>query len=331
MSGLEHMRAILREAYRLPDVVLRPLHAGAMNENVWVDTPHGCFVLKFYKSHLYAADDIRSILDVQGRVRAAGVPTPELVRNREGQLLTETETEQGCYLLSAFVPGSHHPRMAIPERAAYEMGRTLGRLHDVLQRVPGAEPYRWPDPVETAERLERLLEAAERQRAASPVDEAAYRALRGKLDGLERLDGQHRALYELPSQWVHGDYHETNVLFTSDDQVAAVLDFDNLRSRPRGHELMRAIKVCFYDGSSLLPTAYDFFAGYVAGRDVDASEVRLYVPMMIYYSLTRDWPIRTRYEQPQEYDPRWDKFILPETDWWERHQDEVTENFLRAL
>jgi hypothetical protein len=64
---------------------------------------------------------------------------------------------------------------------------------------------------------------------------------------------------------------------------------------------------------------------------VGEAEVAMYAPLITYMRLVGDWPYRTRYENRQAYDPRWDLYITPETGWWERHMDEVTERLLSIL
>ena len=45
-------------------------------------------------------------------------------------------------------------------------------------------------------------------------------------------------------------------------------------------------------------------------------------------SCTGAWPITARYEHPDAYQPRWDRFIGEPSDWWEEHAGELTERLL---
>jgi Ser/Thr protein kinase RdoA (MazF antagonist) len=231
--------------------MVKPIEKGAMNRNFIVETPERTFVLKEYATRLYQPDWILQTCAAQERVQAGGVPVPRIIRTVDEQVLCQTDA--GFYLLSEFVPGHQHVRMHIPAPAAYEMGRTLGRLLDVLCGLEDVTHFPLPDALVKAELFENLANVAERHRNESPVDETAYQALRVKAQALQRLHDLPVRLGDLPSQWVHGDYHDNNVIFDREDHVVAVIDFDNLRCRPRGYEVMRTMSICFFDGVQLRP------------------------------------------------------------------------------
>ncbi|MGZ4107518.1 MAG: phosphotransferase enzyme family protein [Tumebacillaceae bacterium] len=317
---------LLREHYGIFDATLKPIENGVMNRNFIVTTPERSFVLKEYATRLYQPEWILRTCAAQERVQASGVPVPRIIRTVDEQVLCQTQ--DGFYLLSEFVAGQQHVRMHIPAKAAFEMGRTLGRLLDVLSGLEDVTQFPLPDALVTAEMFENLAYVAERHRHESSVDEAAYQVLRGKVQVLRRLHDLPARLGDLPAQWVHGDYQENNVIFDQEDRVAAVIDFDNLRCRPRGYEVMRTMSICFFDDDQLLPEAFDFFAGVVQEMAVSEAEVATYAPLITYMRLVNDWPIRTRYENRAAYDPRWDRFIGTENGWWERHMDELTERLL---
>lgn len=320
---------LLKTHYGMNEVTVQPLSGGMMNQNFKVQTVEQTYVLKSYAIHLYKPSWIEQTYAAQELTSAAGVPVPHVIRTRAGEMLCQTE--EGFYLLNEFVAGHQHVRMKIPALAAYEMGRTLGRMLEALRVREEVTPYVLPASDQIVEKLTSLLQEAERRRAVNMVDEAIAKLLRYKLEALERLPDLPARLGDMPTQWVHGDYHEGNVIFDEEDRVAAVIDFDNLRCRPRGQEVMRTILICFYDGEQLAPEAYDFFAGYVEEVEVSAEEIATYAPLITYMGLIGDWPMRVRYQTPEAYDPRWDQLIDPASDWWERHMDEVTERLLAVL
>jgi Ser/Thr protein kinase RdoA (MazF antagonist) len=320
---------LLKTHYGIDAVTVQPLSGGMMNQNFTVQTAEQTYVLKSYAMHLYKPAWIEQTCEAQELISAAGVPVPRVIRTQAGELLCQTEN--GFYLLNEFVAGHQHVRMKIPAKAAYEMGRTLGRMLEAFRAREDVTPYVLPATDQVVEKLTSLLQEAERRRASKEVDEAIAQLLRYKLDALERLPDLPAQLEDLPTQWVHGDYHEGNVIFDVEDRVAAVIDFDNLRCRPRGQEVMRTVLICFYDGEQLAPEAYDFLAGYVEEVEVSAEEVATYAPLITYMGLIGDWPMSVRYETPEAYDPRWDRLIDPPTGWWERHMDEVTERLLAVL
>jgi Ser/Thr protein kinase RdoA (MazF antagonist) len=208
------------------------------------------------------------------------------------------------------------------------MGRTLGTLHHVLARFDEPRPYAVPPPAEAQARLEGVLKKAERRRGRSAVDDLCCRVLRHKLDALQRCGWLADRLPPLPAQATHGDYQETNVLFGEADRVVGVLDFDNVRLNPRVVEVSRALSLDFLPDGRLLPEADAFLAGYHDTGRLTEPEAAVLAPLRLYLSCTGAWPIEPRYEEPDAYQPRWDRFIREPDDWWERHADELTERLL---
>jgi Ser/Thr protein kinase RdoA (MazF antagonist) len=324
-EALERMlHTLLREHYGLQVTAIEPFALGVVNRNYRVRTGAGDFALKQYSD--VSRDSAQRSAAVQERVRAAGLPAPAILPNRDGDLATVTEA--GTFVLMALAPGHHLEGRTMGARPARAMGATLGRLDRVLAEMEAVPPMKLPDREAALARLERLLRAAEAHRSRSPVDEAACLILRQKIDRLSAFDVSMLPA-ELPAQWVHGDYQATNVLFSPEDEVTAVLDFDNLRRLHRGLDFMRTVEVTFTDGR-LLPVAYDFLAGYLPEVDADEAEVAMYAHAGAYQRLTRDWPVGARYEEPERYDPRWDRFIVYRPDWWGQEPERVAEAFLRV-
>lgn len=320
--------ALLKRHYRLRVHSVTSIAQGSLNQNYGIETPAGVYCLKQYDARLYERDRVRRAVELQDVVRDAGIPVPAVVPSVEGQVVCEADRD--ICVLSQFVPGRHHTRPQIPVTAALAMGRTLGNLHAALFPLVEGEPYVVPDADGALNKLEEALVQAERFRARSAVDETACEVLRYKIEALHRPSHLAGRFTGLRTQLTRGDYQETNVTFDQEDRVAAVLDFDNWRRQPRGVEIMRALTLCFLQPEGLLPEAWHFFAGYVEVVPLPTDEVVLYAPRL-YLSVTGAWPVFDRYEKPESYQPRWDRFISPPSDWWERHVDLVTESLLGIL
>jgi Ser/Thr protein kinase RdoA (MazF antagonist) len=269
---------------------------------------------------LTTPDDVQYVCDVQSRLQEAGLPVPGIIRNAAGQAVTRTQ--EASYVLYPWVAGRHHQRGEIPARAAYAMGRALGQLQQALAGMLPSAAYVAADPAAKAAELQQLLSLAEQGR--EPVDAIACDLLRYKLSAVARLAHLTPSFAALTAQWVHGDYQETNVLFDDEDRVTAVLDWDNLRLRPRGHEFMRAFAYCFQPGA---PECEAFFRGYAGIVRPDPDEVSLYPLLWAYVSATGDWPMNQRYRRPELYQSRWDRFIMPPSDWWERELGNLAARF----
>ncbi len=122
-------------------------------------------------------------------------------------------------------------------------------------------------------------------------------------------------------QWTHGDYEWRNVIFDEQDEVVAVLDFDNLVCYGRERDVMRCLALSFETGSH---DADAYLGGYASASRLTADEARNYVEAYRYFSTFRTWPISVRYLEPENYQSRWDELIRPgpETTWrWDEMSD----------
>ncbi|MBL0387804.1 phosphotransferase [Tumebacillus sp. ITR2] len=323
------MKSTLATAYNIHDATLSPIPHGAVNRNYVVQANEGPYVLKHYSTLHYSPEHIARTCDVQSYVWESGLRVPEIVKNEAGEWITPVE--DGFVVLSRFVSGRHHIRGHIHEKPAYQSGATLARLQEHLAKLPDDQSFALKSLPDALRDTESLLRKAEAHRHRSPVDEVACSILRYKLQALQSRSDLSQVAQHLPSQWVHGDYHEVNLLFTAEDEVAAVIDFDNMRCMPRGLEVMRAISLMFFTRQSgLEPHAYKFFEGFTRHTPtLTEAELTLYVPLRRYYALSRHWPLEARYEAPERYDERWDHYIQPPSDWWERNAEGVTERLLQ--
>lgn len=320
------VHAVLQSAYGFVDFETNAIDGGSLNRNYRVDTSEEAYCLKRYNTQLYHSERIAQIyvlVDVIGR---RGLPIAPVVPNKIGDLVTSAD--DAFYVLTRFIEGHHYHRPDIPERAARSMGRTLGQLHLALGSLEAPRPYQAPDATEALLHLQALLIEAERHKHRSTVDQVCCEVLRYKLEALERFPDVPARLASLSTQLTHGDYQETNVLFGRDDEVVGVLDFDNLKRQPRGAEVMRTLWLDFLRADGLLPEAEGFFAGYAAEVLPPETEVALYAPLRMYLSLMGAWPIGDRYEKPEAYQTRWDRFIHPPSDWWEHNLEVVTARLL---
>ena len=325
--GADALARALADSYRLRGIGLSPLEGGSLNAGYRVEAAGGEYHLKRYDGRLYQADGIRRSLDAQEFVGRCGVPVPAVRRNIHGDAVTDVPGI-GSVVLSTFIRGSHHRRGSIPDTAAGAMGQTLGTLHRILAGFDEPRPYAVPPPAEAQVRLEGVLRKAERRRGQSVGDDVCCRVLRHKLDALQRHGALADRFPPLLARATHGDYQETNILFDGSDRVIGVLDFDNLRFQTRVVEVSRALSLDFLPEGRLLPEGDAFLVGYHKTGRLTEPEAAALAPLRLYLSCTSAWPIEPRYEDPDAYQPRWDRFIREPSDWWERHGDELTDRLL---
>lgn len=326
------LQEILREAYGMQGCTISPMPLGMMNHGYRVEYAGRAYFLKAYLRK-YQHDRISRACEVQAIVRRAGVPVPELIPNLAGESVTESR--DGVCTLSEYVVGRSFARPNVPKEAASSMGRALGRIHETLEAVGSPLPFEVPDAGESRAMLEGCLALAEANRSRSRVDELSCEVLRYKLASLECLAYLAPELSRLQTQLTHGDFQETNVLFAIGEggpgRLVAVLDFDYAGHQPRGAEITRCLTLCFLDGDTLLPEAWDFVSGYAEVLRLPEDEVRLFAPLRAYLSATGAWPITDRYFKPEAYQARWDRFIRPPSGWWQAHAAEMTERLVRVM
>jgi Ser/Thr protein kinase RdoA (MazF antagonist) len=202
----------LADDYGLPGASLAPIASGHTNESLAVDAPGGRFVLRL----AWRGKPLGAVLDEERLLRAlrpTGI-TPRVVPTRAGAPRAAV-LGRVAHLFER-LPGAVVAAPSVPQtRAALA---TLADLHAALRAVPrdGA------DPVELLRaRRGRVFGDAS---ARWPADvAAALPRVRRRID--DALDAA-SALSAQRAQWLHGDYHPGNVLF-SGDAVTGVVDLDD--------------------------------------------------------------------------------------------------------
>lgn len=203
---------VLAEEYGLRGARLSPLPRGHTNESLAVDAPGGRFVLRLaWRGKALGAiyNEERLLLALRDtRV------SPRIVPTRAGaprSLLYDRVAHLFHRLPGEVAEGT--PSVA-QGRAALD---ALARLHQTLRAVPcdGGDPVSL-----VRARRDRVFADASARWPAEVT--AALPRVRRRIDAA--LDEGAATLGA--AQWVHGDYHPGNVLFTG-DAVSGVVDFDD--------------------------------------------------------------------------------------------------------
>lgn len=228
--------AVVADAYGL---VLDPRTAkplgGAVNGVSCVSGTTGDVVLRVHRPWATVAR-LEAVHRVQTRLRAYGLPIPDILTNRDGRAWTRLHDR--LVEVMAYLPGGHEadcwPEFAI----SFAM---LGRVHAALASL---DPTAVPAPaycsyVDPATALAVLTETDDAFASCAECDEYdAANASRNDARQLWRLIHTERTRYEeaLPRSFVHADFVGKNVLLAH-DQVIALLDFDRLAYRERVFDL----------------------------------------------------------------------------------------------
>ncbi len=203
---------------------------GSANLNLLVD---GQWVVRVYRPYV---DSTRLGLIHAAReaLARAGVPVALPIPSRVGEHCTAFA---GRYFeVERFVPNDG--RMNSWEKLEAGLP-TLGVVHSALagSSVEVAEGPLFANHVAASEALSWTSKATERIRAWRPTDTEALLAERA--DDLAQtllLEADLFTGTQVPSQLVHGDFWDNNVLFAG-DQLVLVADFDFMGVRPRIDDL----------------------------------------------------------------------------------------------
>lgn len=313
-SGLDIEAALA--LYGIGGAGVSRLQGGMVNACYRVEAGSDIYVLKWYRLGLRESEPQRLafVCETQERARANGLPAPAVIRTGEGGLFAETAA--GRFVLSEFVGGRQYARGSMPPDCAYSMGITLHHLFNVLAPLEGGLLRRQiPSKDEALASAKRLITLIERITSPDHIDGAALAKLRRQQRGLEAWDKPVPS--PTGSQWIHGDYQDTNLIFGDQGEVRAVIDWDNLTLGIRGYELMRAFNYSFPDGAA---SGLDFLRGYVDAARPTPKEASGFVDLWSYISLVRLWPVDIRYEHPELYQTRWDAFIMQPDRWWDSNK-----------
>lgn len=219
---------------------------------------------------------------------------------------------------------------------AFHMGAVIGRVHRALaDPAIGLRAAAPPDLAATtlAEARRGIGEALARIAARNEPDDfdrAAAAILTERLDLLAahahlRPGGQGSPA---PFGWIHGDCQNWNLLWRG-DRIAAVLDWDRLRFRPYGEELVRAAMYQFAlpDGSVDLGNAAALVAGYRSERAIGAAALAVAARHRWWRLLTGAWHLKHHYDRGSGGVAALffsDERLLR---WWTAHLDEVEAAF----
>jgi len=320
----EAVTAVLATSYDLRDVLLRPIAHGS-RPVFRVDSASGRFVIKCYAAERESLDALARSDAGSARAVACGLPTAPIVANREGRRATDGGDVQ--YVLYRHIDGRHHGERSFTTRAAAHLGGVIGGLERAFAGLDHGDlrpDNHWPMDIHGGlARLTALLREAER--SPHPTGCKSASALRSRIEALEGLAGEMRGLADLPLQWVHGDCNPENILFDADDNVTAVLDFDNLSRLPRGFDFMYALNQSFRSPDACARSALQ---AYLDELRPPRTEIEGYPVMWLYCDMQIIWNTTYVYMDPQTRQEREGSAATPAPPWWLANWREMTAFFL---
>ncbi|WP_425556296.1 phosphotransferase [Kitasatospora nipponensis] len=311
----------------------QPVAEGLLNRGYRVTTSTGGYFLKCYVEQATAT---RAAITAQhratGALHARGLPTPPPLADRAGRTVVDCAGRR--FALYPWVTGNHLTGAELGLSQCAELGALLARLHGALTQVcaPVVQPLALPtaDPHRTTVLIGELTGLVRRRRPYDAFDRLAERRLAERAELLAAHRHRRPAPVAVgPSGWVHGDFHGLNLLYR-EGRVAAVLDWDRLRVRPRGEEVVRAATLIFNDrvgGELDLARVRRYARAYRQAAGAPAAELAAAVHRVWWERLNDFWMLQWRY---QRADPRADPLFpaaAAQTAWWCQEYEQVLDAF----
>jgi homoserine kinase type II len=206
---------------------------GSSNLNVLIRDDGDRYVVRVYRPHV-STGRLRAIHVVRYQLSAAGIPCGGIVPTLDGQpwILFEDRLVE----VERFV--EHDAYMDSWERLESGLG-VLGSIHGVLRHLEMGDVGKAPmfaNHLPSTDALDRTSSGTQRIRTWDPSP--AELQLAHDAEELARLvsTAERPLNAKLPTQLVHGDFWDNNVLFR-DGSVVFITDFDYMGERARIDDL----------------------------------------------------------------------------------------------
>jgi len=210
---------------------LEGIAGGSVNSNFALETEGGRLFLRLYEEQ--DLDGARRETAMLERLATAGVPTPPPVPRVDGALVSLVRGKPAA--LFPWRDGSMRCQAGVTPADARRVGEALARVH--LAGAGEAAPVSRFGPAELAQRLDRI--AASHDPHFAPL----VPSLRASLERAHALRDT-----GLPQGLMHGDLFRDNVLWDTEGEIAALLDFESACAGAYAYDLMvTVLSWCFGD------------------------------------------------------------------------------------
>jgi Ser/Thr protein kinase RdoA (MazF antagonist) len=263
---------------------------------------------------------------------ALGVPAAAPLTQPDGKTLLDLDG--GLYAVYAWVEGSHVPGTRMTAEQAAELGGVLAGLHRGLAQVmgPAAPTVRMKvtDPGKADAAISAYATVIDGKEAHDEFDEYAAAQLRERRALLDTVRGDMPDPDEpwAPAGWVHGDFHDLNVLWDG-GRVAAVLDFDRLAVKPYAYEMVRSatLTFCYGDEKGLaLDLVAAFASGYRAVLPLTSDQVAFAADRLWWERACDFWQLKRHYATRDSSCDQLFRKASALLWWWTANRDRVIDS-----
>jgi Ser/Thr protein kinase RdoA (MazF antagonist) len=310
---------------------VRVVAEGLMNRNWAVWTSGGERVLVKQVLDVGREEAVRQHAATRA-LAALGVPAAAPLALPEGATLLDLDA--GLYAVYEWVEGSHVPGTRMTAGQAAELGGVLAALHRGLALVMGpaapAVRMKVADPGQAEAAISAYAAVIDGKEARDAFDEYAAARLRERRALLEAVRGDmpDPDVPWAPTGWVHGDFHDLNVLWDG-GRVAAVLDFDRLAVKPYAYEMVRSATLTFGYGDErglALDLAAAFASGYRAVLPLTSDHVAFAASRLWWERVCDFWQLKRHYSAGDDSCDHLFRSASALLRWWTANRDLVTDS-----
>ncbi len=270
----------------------------------------------FLKQYRFSdKDKIAEIHRVKRLFAENGIPVILPLSNKKYS--TYFRFDSKYYALFPFVRGRKLLSRQLSVKALKSAGAMLARIHVISKNKP---PIRLKDRFEPWNKKEFLVRAknifaiVERKKSKSSFDRLAMKTLREKIALAEKNTVRFEDLNLKNNYITHGDYHENNMFFDDNDNVAWVFDLEKAKLAPRIVEVVRSMILICFDGkftSKNLKRAAEYLRAYNKIYPLKQAEVR---DGMKAFALKQIHSLWVETEHYLKHSNRIDRFIKTDLD-----------------
>lgn len=279
----------------------------------------GPLFIKVYAGADWPTARVRATLAAQQRLAESGLPVPQVILTRDGELAASTtvgepngrEAAPVTVVVMEYCPGRPIAPDYLSATSSFDAGAALGRIHRELALLPAGPPV-LPNPDTVRQEAEAVLATAAAQLYPDDMDQLAVEAARYRLQALEM---GHLAPADYGGavwQWVHGDYYPANLLWSEGGRLTGIVDFDFCSPRWRGLEVGRAaVEMGLCSGQAFnRQAARAFLLGYQNANPLAPEEKRGIFRLWYNHLLSSLYPLTLRCQPGQRLPHGWKQLAL---------------------